>query len=143
VELYLCSPLDAIMAWNGPTQLHHLTFIFIVPTHLLTQWVLRALTWGKCEQGVKLPTHLNLVLKWRICGHTPPLSHTFFRAWSLVMQKENFICTFTDLCQVKWICSWLDICRHMRISKDNINEHGMATLVDCIHTCIPFPYLFK
>jgi len=31
----------------------------------------------------------------------------------------------------------------MGISKDNINENGMAKLVNCIQTFIPFPYLFK
>jgi len=49
-------------SWLGMGQLHHLILIF-VSTHLLTQSVLRAVTWEVSEQGVKLTTHLNLVLK--------------------------------------------------------------------------------
>jgi hypothetical protein len=59
-------------------------------------------------------------------------------------KKGRLYLYLTDLCQVKRICSWLDIHRHMRICKDNISEHRKAkNVVDCIHIHISFPFLFK
>jgi hypothetical protein len=132
-------PPDAIMAWNGPTAPLKLHLHSVHPPPYTMS--ITGCNMGKKWAGCKAITHLNLMLKWRIYGPIPPLSYTFFKAWSLVTQKVNLICTFTDFCQVKRIFSCLDICRYMRISKDNLNEHGMAKLVTCIQTCIPFPYL--
>jgi len=51
-----------------------------------------ALTSKQTGRGVKLTTHLYLVLKLRMCGATPPLPYVFM-AWCLVTNRDKF--TFT------------------------------------------------
>jgi hypothetical protein len=43
------------------------------PTQHPFQWVLVALSLGHSGQGVKLTTHLHVVLRSRMCGAIPPL----------------------------------------------------------------------
>jgi hypothetical protein len=49
---------------------------------------------GRSGWGMKVTTHLHLVLRLRICGVIIPLPQYVFMAWCLVKHRDNFIFTF-------------------------------------------------
>jgi len=65
------------------------------PTQPPIQWVPGILSRGYSGRGVKLTTHLHLVLRLRMRGAIPPLPHMSqcLMAWCLVKHRDNF--TFT------------------------------------------------
>jgi len=50
---------------------------------------------GNVCRGVKLTTHLHLVLRSRMRGAIIPLPQCVFMAWYLVKHRDNFTVTFT------------------------------------------------
>jgi hypothetical protein len=53
--------------------------------------VLWLFSWRYSGRGVKLTTHLQLVLRSRMHGAIPPLPQYVFMAWCLAKYRENFI----------------------------------------------------
>jgi hypothetical protein len=65
------------------------------PTQSPIQWVLGALSWGQGGRGVKLATHLYLVLRSRMLGATPPLPQYASMAWcSVKAQGQLYLYLF-------------------------------------------------
>jgi hypothetical protein len=54
------------------------------------QWVRGFFPRGQSDQGVKLTTHIHLVLEWRMRGAIPPLPQYIFMEWCLVKHRDNF-----------------------------------------------------
>jgi hypothetical protein len=52
---------------------------------------------GESSQGVKLTTHLHLVLRSKLHGAVPPLPYYASMAWCLVKKKQRGNFTFTFL----------------------------------------------
>jgi hypothetical protein len=60
------------------------------PSHLSNGYQGLSLPGGKRGRGVKLTTHLHLVLRSRMRGDIPPLPQYVFMPWCLVKHRDNF-----------------------------------------------------
>jgi hypothetical protein len=83
------------------TYFIHLYTIFttsrlaLAPTHPPIQWVPWVLSLEVRQVGVKLTTHLNLVLRSRMYGAIPPLPQYAFMAWCPVKAQGNlYFCLY-------------------------------------------------
>jgi hypothetical protein len=62
--------------------------------------------------GVKLTTHLHLVLRSRMCGAAPPLLQYIFTVWCLVKHRNIFtLYHFVEShCEIHLVCLHLLLC---------------------------------
>jgi hypothetical protein len=61
------------------------------------QWVPGLFSWRQSGQGMKLTTHLHLVLRLRMLGAIPPLPHMSAWRGAYLSARDNFIFLYSQL----------------------------------------------
>jgi hypothetical protein len=84
-----------------------------VPSHqvfIVVYFVIHSVLCGQSGRGVKLTTHLHLVLRSRMRGAIPPLPQYVSMAWCLVKHRDNFTFTFTSVRKLLYVPSCVCVC---------------------------------
>ena len=94
------------------------------PTQPPVHWIPEFVSWRIKRQGLKLPTHLHLVLKTRLSGSIPPFSYTFLMCKAINSTLLHFDLYYNEnFAQHVHILSQFNSLFSPKINYCNIHRH--------------------